>query len=289
MENAFSKVSCPICGSLAASVWVKEGYRIARCSACRTLFVEDPPPDTTHVYDESYFFSGERCGGYGSYDEEKEAMRRTFERALDMVGHEKPRGALLDVGAATGYFMHMAKMRGYDVSGIDISAAATKSAREKGLEVQVGTLETVVYPPEAFDAVTMFDVLEHVSSPKMLLRQVHALLKPSGVVFGSTPDSGSVNARLMGKRWHMLLPPEHLVLMNDKSLRLALKKEGFETLWTGRLTKRFSAPYILQTASRWLKIPLLARIGSSIRGTWLAKIAIPLDLRDNLFFLARKI
>lgn len=297
MEDALQKITrpteqsfgraCPICSARGAHLWDKESFRIARCTKCLTLFVENPPHDTAFIYDQGYFFGGEQGGGYGSYDEEKESMRATFERCLDMIG-KYTQGSLFDIGAATGYFLSLARKRGFEVSGIDISAAAVAVAKEKGIEVKVGTLRTVSYPPDSFEVVTMFDVLEHVADPHALLAQASTILKPGGILFGSTPDSGSVNARLMGKRWHMLFPPEHLVLMNDTSLRLILNQEGYEVLWTGRVTKRFSLPYILQTASRWLKIPLLARLGSSLRGSWLSRIAIPLDLRDNLFFLAKK-
>ncbi len=288
MENTIQEIACPVCEAEGTHIYNKDGFHIARCAECKTLFVENPPRDTSFVYDAGYFFGSAHGGGYGSYDAEKETMRRTFEQCLDMIAEHKQGGSLFDVGAATGYFLAIARERGYQVSGIDISPAATEEAKKKGIDVATGTFETIHYPENAFNVVTMFDVLEHVPSPRSLLAHAQSILKTGGIVMGSTPDSGSINARLMGKRWHMLFPPEHLVLMNDRSLRLALAKEGFETLWTGRITKRFSLSYILQTAARWLKIPVLSRIGLTLRGTLLGRIAIPLDLRDNVFFLARK-
>ncbi len=288
MENALQKISCPVCGKAASHLYVKEGYRIARCGACCTLFVENPPGDTSDIYDESYFFGGASGGGYGSYDEEKEMMRTTFERCLDLIATNQPSGSLFDIGAATGYFLGLARARGYLVSGVDISPAAALEAAKKGIDVKAGTLSSVSLPSNAYEVVTMFDVLEHVADPGKLLAEANQLLAPEGILFGSTPDSLSLNARLMGKRWHMLFPPEHLVLMNDKSLRLLFERKGFDVLWTGRVTKWFSLPYILQTAARWLKIPFLSRLGMHLRGTWLGRVAIPLDLRDNLFFMVRK-
>lgn len=283
------KISCPICNSPAERLYKKDGFDVAQCSQCKTLFIENPPSDTSYIYDESYFFGSERGGGYGSYDEEKETMRTTFEKCLDLISKYRTGGALFDVGAATGYFLALAKNRGFSVSGIDISASAAHEAKKKGIEVEVGTLETVRHSPTSFDVVTMFDVLEHVSHPDSLMRQAANMLKQGGIVMGCTPDSMSVNARLMGKHWHMLFPPEHLVLLNDRSLRLLLAQQEFQMLWTGRITKCFSLPYIFQTAARWLGTPLFSRAGRALRGTWLGRVKIPLDLRDNIFFLARKI
>lgn len=283
------KINCPVCSNRAGRLYKKDGFDVAQCAHCGTLFIENPPLDTSDIYDETYFFGGERGGGYGSYDEEKETMRATFERCLDLISDYHIGGALFDVGAATGYFLALARERGFSVSGIDISAAAAHEAKKKGIDVEVGTLGTVSHSPASFNVVTLFDVLEHVSRPDLLIKQVASLLKQGGILMGCTPDSMSVNARLMGKHWHMLFPPEHLVLLNDMSLRLLLGQQGFEVIWTGRITKRFSLPYIFQTAARWLRIPLLSRIGFAFRGTWLGRIAVPLDLHDNMFFIARKI
>lgn len=289
METAIQEeMTCPVCTGSARHLYTKDMFAVARCVTCQTLFIENPPHDTSALYDKSYFFGDESGGGYGSYDDEKEAMRATFERCLDIISNYQSGGALYDVGAATGYFLALARSRGFRVSGIDISSAAALEAKKKGIDVEVGTLETTVRPPTTFDVVTMFDVLEHVPHPDALVRKVAGMLVPGGILMGSTPDSGSVNARLMGRNWHLLFPPEHLVLLNDKSLRLLLDRQGFEVIWTGRITKRFSLPYIFQTAARWLSIPFLNRVGLSLRTTKLSRFAIPLDLRDNVFFLARK-
>lgn len=279
---------CPVCAGSARHLYTKDGFAVARCVTCQTLFIEDPPHDTSALYDELYFFGDESAVGYGSYDDEKEAMRATFERCLDLISNYQSSGALYDVGAATGYFLALARSRGFRVSGIDVSAVAAHEAQKKGIEVATGTLESTPHNSTSFDVVTLFDVLEHVSQPSALIEKIADMLAPGGILMGCTPDSMSTAARIMGKHWHLLVPPEHLVLLNDRSLRLLLSKHGFETLWTGRLTKRFSLPYILQTASRWLRIPLLSRAGSALRSTMFGRFAIPLDLRDNVFFLARK-
>lgn len=289
METTIQKkINCPVCADLAIHLYKKDEFDVAQCVECKTLFIENPPIDTRGIYNESYFFGGGHGGGYGSYDEEKETMRTTFERCLDLISRYCTDGALFDVGAATGYFLALARNRGFSVSGIDISAVAASEAEKKRIDVEVGTLETVPHRPASFDIVTMFDVLEHVSRPGSFLGNVADLLRPGGILMGCTPDSMSVNARLMGKYWHLLFPPEHLVLLNDKSLRHLLNQQGLEVIWTGRITKRFSLSYIFQTASRWLGIPLLGRIGFMLRGMWLGRLAVPLDLRDNIFFLARK-
>jgi len=289
MENEISKIACPACANISAQhQFDKGGFAFARCTECQTLFIENPPEDTSALYDEGYFFGGGSEGGYGSYDREKEAMKETFLQSLDLIETKVPNGRLFDVGAATGYFLALAQDRGWKVGGIDVSLAAAKEAKKKGIEVHAGTFDTIAIDESSQDAVTMFDVIEHVSDPGKLLNQVHQIIKAGGVVMGSTPDGGSVVAKLSGKNWHAIVPPEHLVWLNDKSLRLLFQREGYEMLWTGRITKRFTPPYILQTASRWLGLRFLNSLATFIQKTPLSRLHIPLDLRDNIFFLARK-
>lgn len=280
---------CPVCGAASPLAYRKGRFLIHRCGSCRTLFVGNPPEDTSAIYTDEYFFGGGTEGGYVDYDREKDAMRRTLIESLERIEAVKPlRGRLLDVGAATGYFLALAQERGWEVRGVELSPQAAAKARERGIEVAVGTLSQAPFDKGSFDAVTAFDVIEHVADPGALAREIAAMLGPGGALFGSTPDSLSLNARISGKGWHMLFPPEHLTLMNERSLRLLLEKAGFRVLWMGKLTKRFTPQYILSTASRWLKLPLLGRLSARIERTPLSKLAIPLDLRDNLFFLAIK-
>ena len=290
MQTQSQARTCPVCAASADLFGVKSGFSLARCPSCCTIFVLDPPVDTSEVYGEGYFTGGNDHGGYMDYDAEKDATRSTFVRSLDRIEeacHSK--GRMLDVGAASGYFLDIARERGWQVEGIDIAPSARAEALKKGIEVRTGVLEAGVYPTNSFEAVTAFDVVEHVPNPKALLTAMQNILKPGGVLFGSTPDAASNFARLMGKRWHLLCPPEHLTVFSDQSLRRALAETGFEVLWTGRIGKQFTVPYIAQTAARWLNIPLLSRMATALARTPFRRLSLPLDFQDNVFFLARRV
>ena len=74
------------------------------------LFVY-PLPQSIDVYDEAYFLGAERGFGYVDYDVDKEPMVPTFLKYLELIkksGHKK--GKILDVGAATGFFLKIAKL-----------------------------------------------------------------------------------------------------------------------------------------------------------------------------------
>ena len=138
------------------------------------------------------------------------------------------KGKLLDVGAATGHFLELARKNGWEASGIEISKYAAKKARKKGLEIAVGDFENHEFSENCFDAVTFWDVLEHFGKPDLAFKQARKILRTGGILAINTPDSRSVLARIFGKRWHAIVPPNHLNLFNCDNLKAVLEKNGFE-------------------------------------------------------------
>src|ERR1035438_4821407 len=133
--------TCVICSAVAESCWVKSGYTYYRCRSCRHLFVWPMPEDARKIYSRTYFEGGGDGFGYPDYDRDKQAMAPTFTAYLDRIARISGRtGTLLDVGAATGFFMGMARARGWSVSGVEVSDHASQTARRRGFDVRTGVL-----------------------------------------------------------------------------------------------------------------------------------------------------
>jgi spore maturation protein CgeB len=290
MENKVEKIKdirCPICGQASRFFCHKGPFDLYRCGNCFLIFLW-PVPDASGIYGTDYF-SGATLGyGYADYDNDKKAMAGSFARYLAEIEKFAKGKSMLDIGAATGFFMGEARTKGWAVSGVEISEHASSAGRIRGFDIKTGILENADFCNSSFNVITMWDVLEHIPDPSRTIAKIYALLAVGGILAINTPDNLSTCARMMGCRWHLIVPPEHIFLFNRKALELLLKQNGFEILAIKKIGKSFSLPYLLHIAGNWLKIPTLGKIGDFFEKGLLRKIAIPLNLRDNIFVIARK-
>lgn len=154
------------------------------------------------------------------------AKRRRF------VTRYKRAGRLLDIGCATGTFLHNMQGHGsWNVCGVELSEDAAQLARQEfGLDVFTGTLEQAAYPDKHFDVVTMWDVLEHLHDPLGSLLEVRRILDTDGILLVRVPNLASWDARLFGATWAGLDAPRHLYIFTPHTLSTLLERAGFTVL-----------------------------------------------------------
>jgi len=132
----------------------------------------------------------------------------------DVTRHFAAESKLLDIGCGIGWLAE--KFPAY--TGIDGSPEAVEIARRLGREVIEGDVdEPLPFADEAFDAVVMKDVLEHVANPVALVREARRVLAPGGLVFASSPDA---------QRW-VWDDYTHRRPFTKKSFRLLFAEQGF--------------------------------------------------------------
>lgn len=143
---------------------------------------------------------------------------------------------LLDVGCALGHLSALARARGWEVVGLDVSAeAASRAAVRFGLEVRAGPLARHVDTLRRFDVVFLGDVIEHVPHPALLMRDVRRILARDGSVCIDTPNWGGFWRRWTGRRW-IGLNRFHINLFDERSLKHLLQAAGFGQIIAGSYT-----------------------------------------------------
>ncbi|MBM4223667.1 MAG: methyltransferase domain-containing protein [Gammaproteobacteria bacterium] len=112
-----------------------------------------------------------------------------------------PQGArVLDVGCGSLVETHFMAKSGMRVTGIDLDSGKLEAFRERydwtGLhppDLRPMSLQDLARAGESFDAVTAFDVIEHLEDLEAGLRAIRAVLRPGGLVFITTPNGLSLS------------------------------------------------------------------------------------------------
>lgn len=169
-------------------------------------------------------------------DHQQEAARLLVNRATELLGRP---GRLLDVGCGPGAVVLAAQQAGWDAEGCDISRAFVEHARTTtGVRARTGTLESIRYADQSFDAVTLVEVIEHLYEPARTARELARIVRPGGLLYVSTPNEESIyqtlgNAyyRLRRRDWVVNLSPTfdlfHLQGFSPRSLRYLLEHSHF--------------------------------------------------------------
>jgi 2-polyprenyl-3-methyl-5-hydroxy-6-metoxy-1,4-benzoquinol methylase len=181
------------------------------------------------------------------YQSEVRGRLATARRHLGIIRRYSRPSRLLDIGCASGMFLRRAADEGWSVVGVEPSRQLSELARKnldgRG-EIISTTLQGAGLTRADFDVVTMWDVLEHVPEPAEFLQSAVNLLRPGGHLFVNVPDLDSLQARLLGTRWPLLLP-EHLNYFNRSSLAYCGAQAGLVAVHMGRRKASFSVEYIL--------------------------------------------
>jgi len=206
-----------------------EEYSIVQCNKCKVSFL-NPTPSVAYIdtiYSKSYYES------WGLFNDEplvKKMKLSTFRKRINTIEKLVPIGKILDVGCATGYFLEVARDRGWITYGVEVSKFAAEIANSKrGLEIYNGMLEDVEYSPNTFQAITLFDYLEHIIDPIRIMKIVFKFLDKGGIVYLTTPNISSITHFLMKEKWtHFKI--EHLFYFNPNSIKYLLNKIGFQLI-----------------------------------------------------------
>ena len=140
----------------------------------------------------------------------------------------KEGASVLEVGCGEGSFINLAK-KSYQLTGFDLSESGIKKAKEQNPKIAdriwVGSIEEQSKLNDKFDAICMWDVLEHIWDPAPTCNKLLEMLEPGGKLYISTPNINTVIAGLLKKRWAFMTPPEHLSFFSPKSIRYLFEKK----------------------------------------------------------------
>lgn len=206
-----------------------------RCEDCGLVYAGNMPSGAALGKYYAEHFKEAQLGGQvhaisevGDYNNYLKYSKKRIGKIGDIL---KRPGSLLDIGAGIGTFVMVANSCGWQADGIESTPENVTYANKKwGLELM--KIDFFDFTPmRVYDAITMFEVIEHLVAPWDAIKKCSSLLSQGGVLVIATPfrDSEYVKSRTMLNDfwWN---EPSHLTYMDTQSLINRAKKYGLECI-----------------------------------------------------------
>lgn len=207
--------ACPACAATdATEMFRKSGGRYVSCNKCSMVYLN---PALKQEALERYY-SGLNTGQGQIVASESAFYRELYTQGLADVETMVPKGRILDIGCSTGFFLDIAKERGWETYGVELGVEEARACAAKGHKTSTTSLEKASWDTK-FDAVTMWDVLEHIPDGKSCLEIISRILKPGGVIFFQIPNSGSLATKVLHAECRMFDGLEHVNLYNPTAIQ----------------------------------------------------------------------
>jgi SAM-dependent methyltransferase len=205
-------------------------WHYVQCANCGHYYLRERPAQAAliAVYPPEY-------GNYGNIAKPSLAFRLKARMEAStlrkLISGQLPI-AVFDVGCGDGRLLDVVKAACPTVehlAGCEISGFAAENARSKGYDIQVGSFESLTFPPESFDLMFLIQVLEHLSDPRSSVEKVARMLRPGGRVMIETPSTNCVDFRLFKRRyWGGYHFPRHFNLFVREHVEKLLRAAGLE-------------------------------------------------------------
>jgi SAM-dependent methyltransferase len=244
---------CLVCDSPASSaLYELPGFSVLTCQSCGQVYLNPLPSEANiRALFSRLYTTGEGSlpelrsyYGFGFHDDPQNPLVQLYERWLAILERHHPPGRLLDIGCGTGLFLVVARRRGWTATGIDDCDEAARHAVERfGCDVRTGNFEAMELS-ERFDAVTMWDILEHARRPLDLLASVRRTLAPGGIVALATPNDRNLLGLLAGALYRVsarrLTAPlrrfyieQHFLYFTPRTITQLLSRAGLAVVELG--------------------------------------------------------
>lgn len=224
MEYGMGYVNCNLCRADDARIIYEWGKsNVVVCRKCGLIYKNPRYPEKSAMLQYATDKSGD--DGVSSTDTKRQIFNRQIRKIESMV----KKGKLLDVGCGFGNFLEIARQRGWEARGVEVSGRCCKFAREAaGLNIFQGTLKQADFSEGYFDVITMWDSFDYMYDPAGELLEIRRILRPDGLIAVRVRNAGfHIFMKRVFKNSDAII---HMYGFSSKTIRLMLEKAGFKKI-----------------------------------------------------------
>ena len=260
--------------SLKDYFYTEETFTIQQCTKCG-LRITNPRPDEkalgAYYKTENYLSHSDR--NETLFDKMYHFIKKynlNHKRKLVEKFHQS--GRIMDIGCGTGAFLGEFDKSRWNRMGFEPDEEAREIAKtHQGIEVNDLTVLNNLTDTKA-EVITLWHVLEHVSTINEQLSKIKKLLSDDGILVIAVPMSNSYDANYYGKYWAAYDVPRHLYHFTKDTLEQLLSKHGFKLI--EKYPMRFDSFYISLLSEKYKNksLPLLRGIIKGISSNLAASV-----------------
>jgi 2-polyprenyl-3-methyl-5-hydroxy-6-metoxy-1,4-benzoquinol methylase len=245
-QNFNNKYTCILCGGREFEHYLtKDCFVLIKCKCCNFIFIPQEFYSSIEMIKEQYVQNKSSPVSY--YLSTRELDVKYCLENLDILERYIKSGRILDIGSNVGSFLSAAKMKKWEVSGVEPNPLAASYPQKEGFHIynEFFNGNFVGKYTELYDAIHMGNVIEHVFDPVTFLKNAFEITRPDGYLLVTTINIDTCWA----KRYH-IKPMEHLVYFNQDTLTFTLKKAGYEVLYCARTSRSRNIAKIDKSTSK---------------------------------------
>ncbi len=226
--------SCNLCGSRESqnmAIIIKNGQQhlFVQCRSCRLVYMKSipSPEDLTKFYQNSYRNECDPGSNPEMIDKGTSLRAKIYSQWVTRSFPEEPQQKrILDIGCATGNFLHILNGKGWDTHGIEPDPKYADYSRSQGITVHNSTLEQANLPANSFNVITAFHTIEHLYDPSTSLNRIRDLLSPNGTLFVVVPNVDNFRFKIDPRYRRWFFSPAHVYYFTPKTISRMLENAG---------------------------------------------------------------
>ncbi len=227
----------------------EEHWKLVQCESCSQKFhariLDEKWLQTYYsewISSDSITAYSEKIAKNSKFAKAKHSVERALliEKATRSLRGKKA-VRILDFGCGDGDFLSMCQLFGFKCAAIEFSSSRHQ---RRGIDVYPSSQEMIndKGTDANFDAITMFEVLEHLPNPRQTLAKLTKYLKTGGIFILETPNCENVNNILSMEDYRLIHPLGHINAFTPDTMKKIAAQVDLVPLKPG--TPQVSADYL---------------------------------------------